>query len=169
MAKKKRTNKLKGGQASKAWRLIQQEVSYKEIGDSLGFTSTAIKTYACKKFKQEATKLWGQEIMAVGKCEICPSTTDLNPHHILSKSVWPHLRFDLSNGICLCANHHMMDRDCCPHGSMPAVEAFIEWLAINREGQYIWYNEHKYDQKYQLVNYEQAYWELKECKTGKNA
>ena len=158
---KKTTNKLKGGQASKAWRGIQQGVSYKEIGDSLGFTSTAIKAYARKKCKKEATGLWGREIMSVGKCEICSATNDLNPHHLLSKAVWPHLRFDLSNGICLCSDHHMMNRDVCPHGSLPAMEMFLEWLQFERYGQWRWYNEHKYDQKYQAVDYEQAYKELK--------
>lgn len=158
---KKRTNRLKGGQAAKAWRLIQQDMSYKEIGDALGFTSTAIKAYARKKFKEEATKLWANEIKAVGACEVCGKTENLNAHHLLSKSVWPHLRCDLSNGMCLCAGHHTMDRECCPHGSMPAMEAFVEWLAINREGQYVWYNEHKCDEKYQPVDYERAYYELK--------
>lgn len=30
----------------------------------------------------------------------------LDAHHYFSKGAYPHLRFDLQNGICLCAKHH---------------------------------------------------------------
>ncbi len=161
MAKKKTSSKLRGGNAAKAWRMIQAGECYKDIADATGHLIQAIKLYARRKFKEEATKLWSEEIRAVGACEICNSTDNLNAHHLLEKSVWTHLRYDLSNGVCLCAGHHTMDRDCCPHGNLPAIEAFILWLFVNREGQSAWYTQHKHDQKYQDIDYEAAFWELK--------
>ncbi len=158
---RKTTSKLQGGMASKAWRMIQKGTDYTTIAKAIGHTSTAIKAYARKKYKEEATKLWAEEIKATGACEVCSRTDNLNAHHLLSKSVWPHLRYSLSNGVCLCGGHHTMDREICPHGSMPAMERFLEWLQFERYGQYQWYEEHKHDQKYQSIDYEQAYLELK--------
>lgn len=163
MAKKKNTSKLKGGQATKAWRMVRDGQDYKTIGQVLGYTSTAIKAYAMRKYRQESTKLWADEIKMVGQCEIygCTRTDDLNAHHLLEKSHWTHLRYDLSNGVCLCSGHHTMDRDICPHGSLPAIEAFLEWLRTKRSGQYVWYMEHKLDHRYQDIDIEQIYNELK--------
>lgn len=160
--KRKTSSKLKSHVARKAWELLRAGDNYKSIGEVVGYTSTAIKDYANKKFKMEATKLWSAQIRAVGGCEICGSSDSLNAHHLLSKSVWPHLRYDLSNGVCLCAGHHTMDREICPHGSLPAMEAFVEWLAIERAGVFVWYGEHKLDQKYQDVDYELEYRRLLE-------
>jgi hypothetical protein len=164
MAKRKTSSKLKPHEAKKVWALLLGGADYKSIGESVGYTSTAIKLYANRKFKQEATKLWGEEVRKVGRCEIpgCTRTDDLNAHHLLEKSVWTHLRFDLSNGVCLCSGHHMMDRDICAHGSLPATEAFLDWLQDERRGQWTWYQEHKLDKLCQDVDYEQEYWNLNE-------
>jgi hypothetical protein len=155
------SGKLKGGLATKAWAMLKEGKSYKEIGNALGRTTTAIKVFAGNKFRKEADKLWSLEIRAVGSCEVCGSASSLNGHHLLEKSVWLHLRHDLSNGICLCAHCHTFDRHLCPHGNLPAVEDFLNWLRVNRPGQFIWYNEHKHNKKAQEVDYEQAYYMLK--------
>lgn len=162
MAKKLNSGKLKGGTATKAWQMIRAGASYKEIGDAIGRTTTAIKMFATNKYKKEADKLWSLQIRAVGSCEVCGSINSLNAHHLLEKSVWLHLRHDLSNGICLCAHCHTFDRHICPHGNLPAVEAFLSWLERDRPGVFLWYNDHKTDKKSQSVDYELAYNELKD-------
>jgi hypothetical protein len=151
-------SKLRGGLATKAWKMAREGKSYKEIGDAVNRTSSAVKLYVQRKYKDEANKLWSLEIRSVGHCEIAGChNTDLNAHHILGKGAYPHLRFDLSNGVCLCSGHHTFDKDVCPHGTLPAVEGFIDWLITNRQGQYQFYQENKDDRRLVDMDYEQEY------------
>jgi 5-methylcytosine-specific restriction endonuclease McrA len=60
---------------------------------------------------------------AGGACEYCGKTTSLNSHHIFSRSNY-NVRWDLSNGICLCVGHHIF-------GNFSAHKSpleFCEWL-----------------------------------------
>ena len=154
---KKTSSKLKSHEAKKAWKMLREGCSYKAIGDILNVTTTAIKLYANRKFKKEADKLWSAEIRKVGKCEIpgC-NGDDLNAHHLLEKSVYPHLRHDLSNGVCLCSNHHTFSNEISPHGCLAATEAFLDWLQDERRGQWAWYQENK-TRKSLDTDYETAY------------
>lgn len=62
--------------------------------------------------------------LAGNKCEYCGKTEHLNSHHIFSRS--NHLlRWDITNGICLCAGHHVFSTEFSAHKS-PA--EFIEWV-----------------------------------------
>ena len=163
MAKSK-SSKLKSHKAGKAWRMAQGGENYKDIAEAVGHTVTAVKAYVVRKYKDESMILWANEIKAVGRCEIesCGRTEDLQAHHILEKSTWLHLSRDLANGVCLCGNHHIFDDKICPHGTLPAIEAFLKWLKHLRPGQFSWYLEHKSDRTYQEINWEQAYNELKQ-------
>ncbi len=49
---------------------------------------------------------WSKWIKRNGKCEICQSTEHLHAHHLLFRSSYPQLVFNLNNGICLCEKHH---------------------------------------------------------------
>ncbi len=53
--------------------------------------------------------LWSKIIKAKGKCEFknCRKERYLNSHHIISRSN-KTLRWDLKNGVCLCAGHHTL-------------------------------------------------------------
>lgn len=44
------------------------------------------------------------------KCQwaFCNCTTKLQIHHVLEWSKFPHLRYDVNNGITLCKQHHSM-------------------------------------------------------------
>lgn len=44
------------------------------------------------------------------KCQwsFCNCRTDLETHHILEWSSFPHLRYSVNNGITLCKTHHKM-------------------------------------------------------------
>jgi len=66
----------------------------------------------------EAVKIkWGF------KCAYCGKTQYLQSHHIFSRGK-ANVRFDLDNGIALCAGHHTLN-DFSAHKSP---KAFFEWL-----------------------------------------
>ena len=56
--------------------------------------------------------MWSDLIKRIGgyKCAVCGRTTDLNSHHIVSRSC-ERLRWDKRNGIVLCGGHHTLDGD----------------------------------------------------------
>lgn len=61
--------------------------------------------------EEECRELWRFIIYlkANFKCEYpgCKFRWEkLDAHHYFSKGAYPHLRFDLQNGICLCSRHH---------------------------------------------------------------
>ena len=161
MAKLKTTSKLKSHDSRKAWQMIREGVDYKAIGIEVGHTSTAIKLFANKKYRDESETLWANQVKAVGCCEICHSTERLQAHHLLEKSVWTSLARDLSNGICLCEDHHLFNTQISAHGITTAVAEFLIWLEEWRNGQFVWYQEHKTDRKYIGCDWELAYNELK--------
>ena len=66
--------------------------------------------------------------LAGNKCEYCGKTDQLNSHHIFSRSN-RLLRWDVTNGICLCAGHHTLKSDFSAHKT-PA--DFIEWVKEHR-------------------------------------
>jgi len=67
-------------------------------------------------------------------CVMCGNKERTNVHHIISRSV-KSLKYDVENGICLCALHHMFDRKISAHkGSM----MFINWLINHRTKQYMY-------------------------------
>ena len=160
MAKNK-SSKLKSQKAAKAWRMLQAGENYTVIAEAVEHTATAVKLFAHKKFKDESEKLWAAEVKAEGSCAISNRDYGLHAHHILEKSVWPHLSRDLSNGICLNADYHTFNVTISPHATLASGEEFLNWLKEHRNGQWLWYEEHKHDRKYQDPDYEQAYWDLK--------
>lgn len=83
-----------------------------------------------KKFlKRQADKEWADNVKIAWnhKCAVCGSYNNLNSHHLISR-VYLLTRYDLSNGIALCAKHHQFSKVCSPHsGSL----GFVMWLDIN--------------------------------------
>ena len=69
------------------------------------------------------------------RCVICESNKYIHSHHILPKEakLFHFLRFDINNGITLCANHHKYSYEISPHKN-PFV--FICWLHANRLNQF---------------------------------
>ncbi len=164
MAKKKKSksSKLKSQKSRKAWQMLLAGDDYKTIGDAVGYTSTAIKQFARKKFRDESEKLWAAEIKKGGKCEISLRDYDLHAHHLLEKSVWPHLSRDLMNGLSLNADYHEFNVEISPHTNLVANVEFLAWLRQYRSDKYLWYMEHKDDRKYIDIDFEAEYWKLKE-------
>ena len=159
---KKTSSKLKSQKSAKAWRMLQAGDSYDLISEAVGHTMTAIKLFARKKFKDESEKLWAAEVKKDGKCEISGRDYDLHAHHLLEKSVWPHLSRDLMNGVSLNSDYHEFNVEISPHSTLTANMEFLEWLSRYRPEKFAWYIKHKDDRKYIDIDFEQEYWKLKE-------
>lgn len=50
---------------------------------------------------------WGVNVRKVGKCCICDSTDSLEAHHLESYNLSGDLRWEQSNGVCLCNTCHV--------------------------------------------------------------
>ena len=79
-----------------------------------------------KKDSLDSTMLakWSElvKIKADWKCEYCGTTKTLNSHHVFTKKNRA-TRWDVENGICLCASHHTLG-NFSAHGS----PAFADWM-----------------------------------------
>lgn len=76
------------------------------------------KTKSREKTKVRLTreKAWATEVKerADWKCEYCGTTENLNAHHIFSRNK-RSVKFDIENGICICAKHHVFSSDFSAH------------------------------------------------------
>jgi len=83
--------------------------------------------------KRSLDAIWAQIIKkrAGFKCEYCGKTEHLHAHHIFSRSRHS-TRWDISNGICLCAGHHFL----CNFSAHKAPLLFGEWLKEYRGAEY---------------------------------
>lgn len=96
--------------------------------------------------------LWSEIVKtrAGNKCEYCGIERSLNSHHIFSRSNHS-VRWDVNNGICLCASHHLL-------GNFSAHKApleFADWIKEKRGEE--WYDNLKrkskeiYKPDYQVI------------------
>ena len=71
-----------------------------------------------RKLAEYMDKLWSEivKIRAGHKCEYCGSTKNLNSHHVFTR-VNASLRWDVDNGVCLCADHHRFNREAVHNAS----------------------------------------------------
>lgn len=71
-------------------------------------------------------ELWGKIVIEKwgNKCACCETKNTLNPHHIITRSN-KRLRWDIENGICLCALHHTLSSTFSAH---KRPDKFIAWL-----------------------------------------
>jgi hypothetical protein len=94
-----------------------------------------MKKKSAKSRDNKLDTLWALAVKARAgnKCEYCGRTEVLNSHHIFSRSN-KKLRWDLSNGVCLCVFHHVF-------GNFSAHKSpleFAEWLRNTRGND--WYD-----------------------------
>lgn len=66
------------------------------------------------------------------KCSICGVTKYIHAHHILPKEV-KEFKFDIENGIAICAKHHRYSREISGHANS---FTFMIWFMENRKSQY---------------------------------
>ena len=69
-----------------------------------------------KTYDDMLDSLWSKLVkMKDGnKCMKCEAKTNLNSHHVITRSN-KRLRWDLNNGICLCALHHTLSQRFSAH------------------------------------------------------
>ena len=83
-----------------------------------------VKKEKKKNIDKELLSLWSEavKIRANYKCEYCGNLKSLNSHHIFSRR-HRAIRWDIDNGICLCAKHHTL-------GNFSAHQSphFIDWI-----------------------------------------
>ena len=78
---------------------------YKEIkGDKMKKLSERKKKK--KYWINKNDKLWGAIIRSGGRCEVCGRQETLNAHHFFFGRANKSTRWNLKNGICLCAGCH---------------------------------------------------------------
>ena len=82
-----------------------------------------------QKLSDTCDKLWSEIVKKHwdNKCAICGATDNLNSHHIITRSE-KNLRWDVRNGICLCALHHTLSAKLSAHKTP---QAFNDWLYSN--------------------------------------
>ena len=69
---------------------------------------------------------WGNQ------CAICGRKKGLNSHHLITRSN-KRFRWDVSNGICLCAEHHTLSSKISAHKTP---DVFYKWLDENYPNYY---------------------------------
>lgn len=82
--------------------------------------------------KKQADDTWSKavKIIAGNRCEYCLGSVCLNSHHFYSRK-YKSIRYDVNNGFCLCANHHMNLAHARPSD-------FVLW-AIRKRGE-LWHD-----------------------------
>ena len=127
-----------------------------------------------KTYLNKLDQWWRDEIRSVGECEYCGKqgtarqdgkmVVGLQGHHLILKDPpdWrSKFRHDISNGICLCDEHHSKyNQWFSPHGFGDAQRAFWDWVIKERHGQFCWYMDNYDDKRSRLVTYEQTYIDL---------
>jgi hypothetical protein len=84
-----------------------------------------------------ADRLWSLAVRNdwANKCAVCGSK-ELHAHHLFSRS-WPKVRYDLNNGIAMCATHHKFDPSVSPHANG---KGFDCWLREHHRLRWQWYD-----------------------------
>ena len=87
---------------------------------------TPLKKYKQNPLDKKLDTAWSKLVKkkAGNMCEYCYKTTGLNSHHIYSRSN-RSVRWDVKNGVCLCAYHHALSSKFSAHKT--PIE-FILWL-----------------------------------------
>ena len=73
------------------------------------------------------------KLRAKGKCEVCGKTSPLNSHHIFSRSN-RSVRWDVSNGVCLCVGCHTFSSKFSAHKTPTE---FTYWLENNKGREFL--------------------------------
>ena len=85
-----------------------------------------------------ADKLWALAVKDdwAHKCAVCGrADKQLHAHHLIPRQ-WYATRYELMNGICLCASCHQFDADVSPHQN---AAGWMTWLFNNHPKLEEWY------------------------------
>ena len=86
------------------------------------------KKYMVKK-RKALLKIWSTHVRLRDKeCQICGRTERLQAHHLFSKQFYKALRYDITNGITVCASCHrfkgVTDEGSFHHSIIPIIELY---------------------------------------------
>lgn len=81
-----------------------------------------------RQFKEWSTKVKERD---GNHCVICQSTNYIHTHHLFPREIH-ELRFEIDNGITLCAKHHKYSLEISAHKNPIA---FLLWITLNRKEQ----------------------------------
>jgi len=82
-----------------------------------------------RKLRKKATQLFNQSVRALGKCERCGKTQNLQCSHVYTVKSYPWMAFTPENALCLCSSCHIF----WWHKSV--MEAY-EWFRENYPSRY---------------------------------
>lgn len=82
--------------------------------------------------KKKLDTLWSQIIRSKGSCEVCGKTENLNAHHLIGRRDLS-LRWELMNGVCLCAGCHTFKLRSAHQDPI----WFHQWLLENKGQDYL--------------------------------
>ena len=93
----------------------------------------------------KADRLWSLAVRNdwAGKCAVCGARKCV-AHHLIPRQ-HESTRYDLRNGIALCASHHIFDNDTAPHKN---AAGWLLWLSEHHEELHRWYTETVADGEY---------------------
>jgi hypothetical protein len=79
-----------------------------------------------RKLHRKCKKLWSLVVRKLGNniCSICGTDKLLHAHHIEDSRLCKSLRYDIKNGVCLCARHHKFGKDSA-HKSFVSIYKYL--------------------------------------------
>lgn len=87
------------------------------------------------RLRDMADRLWSHAVRAdwLGRCAVC-GYVETDAHHLIPRQ-WEATRYDLQNGVALCANHHKFDPDVAPHQTP---HGWTAWLRDHQNMRHSW-------------------------------
>jgi|GEM_PF-2136468 len=91
-----------------------------------------------KRMREIADQLWSRAVRDdwANKCAVCGHKS-CEAHHLVPRHNQA-TRYELRNGISLCANHHQFNKDVSPHQN---AAGWMHWLAEYQPELHQWYTE----------------------------
>ena len=95
--------------ASQCKRCFLERDQYGENNPAWKDYTDAERETAISERKGCLARRWSKSVKVIAgfECDICCSNEKLHSHHLSNWRDSPDIRFDLSNGVCLCQNCHM--------------------------------------------------------------
>lgn len=122
-------------------------------------------------WRKKADVVWSDRVRAIGVCEVTGKeglpradgmmVKGLEAHHLINRQRYK-FRHDLNNGVCLSVSVHgslpnFRNHKISAHGSLDAMEAFLDKLKELKPEQWEWYLEHKQDKRPPELSYQEQY------------
>ena len=122
-----------------------------------------LKRIKYKKMKNSSGRracdeLWSLSVRSRDgfKCAICGNTKMPNAHHLITRKVFKY-RYDISNGLTLCPDHHEFSVTCSAHTAPWGLE---DWMKESRKEQFAQHVEARNNISNIKTDYQETYLRL---------